>query len=288
MRKIVVWISLAVVVTMMIVSCAKSTDISYEAIDFDYSLKCKGDYHYLSFDDPQKYPSIQGEEISISISESIDFDNMDDFYNTVTKGLLNNTQKRHINTVFLKDSEGNIQICDFNSLYDLEVPSRYKICEIGWKGYTYSFRFDIGGNGYGTARLFQSEDDYDQIFRKEYTDELAEPGRNWIKTTEFKDGKEYDCYMTADGTYMNECYTLMQGEKTMVVKKYYRFESAANPELESLSPLFRCSNTIPASIKLFCTEGNKQMIVTIYVPPVDLSDEELLQFELVPYAPKEK
>ena len=286
MKKVLPWLCLIVVFIGCCAGCSRNKETSGPAEKADYSLIRKGENSYLVFDNPENYPPVRYEGLSIQEEEPIDFKDMDEFYHTVTKGLLSEQQKRHVNTVFAKDEEGNVLICDFDHLYNLRGPSRYRTYEIGWYGSYYAFRIRCENAEDGHVVLFPDKDLYDRVFKRYYTDELSDSKHYGILKTEQKDGIEYRIYSSENGFDVNVCYTLTQGDRTVQVKKYYRTEAAPySGTLEDLHPMFRRSDTIPANIKLFSEEDGKWMMVDIWGPMTDMTDEEILQFDLVPYTP---
>lgn len=241
-------------------------------VNSDYILICDGDKSFLVFDNIIEY------EIKNPTSQIISglyFDTMEEFKNTVTNGLLTDSQKRHMVLAFSKDSTGAIKICDFNNLYVPQLPANSSVSEVYWEGETYSFFLTLN-DGVSGSLGYLTEEIYNYI----YLDYLNFFDRDLITVTKIEtleNGRVVTYYNTRGGEFMNVRYTLTDGDKTIVVEKEFTLSLYDN------SHGFHVSSSVPDSVNLYGSYDDEFFHVLLRDFTTDPTDEWILSFGLEKY-----
>ena len=107
----------------------------------DYSIIKNDDGYSIIFENSEKY-KVSDDMLACMIA-TIDFPSMKEFKDSVTKGLLTDSQKQIIANTFPKNKDGSIKCCDFNNLYVPTLPDGCAVNAVGWGGgESYSFYID--------------------------------------------------------------------------------------------------------------------------------------------------
>ena len=233
----------------------------YEIRVDDYTLVKNESGCYFIFDDISKYQKEYAE--GSVVAADIPFGSIKELKDAVTKGLLEEWQKYGV--AGFSDNGIDIQICDFNNLYEPTLPQECSTIEVYWEGETYSYLVMMSDESFGVVE-YHTKESYDKRYSYEYEKFFD---RDTITVTGFeeRDGKEITHYKTSIGKlFRRERYTLTKGNITVQVDKDY----------------YSLDDTL-SRITLYCTGENLYYTVTLYSLAEDPSDEWLLQFGLKRY-----
>ena len=236
--------------------------------DSDYMLICDNDAFLIVFDDLNSY------QVDNQETATIDFATMKEFKDTVTKGLLTDTQKRIMATAFQKNNAGAIMTCDFKNLYVPKLPSGGAVNSVSWEGQSYSFDLTLNDGVFGWL-TYLTESQYNSKYQEAYLNYFSKDTITVTKTETLEDGKVASYYTTRAGQLMNLRYSLTVGEKVIVVDKTFRLQMN-NSDLVT-------SSTIPSNIALYCTSEEGFCYISLYDFTDDPTDEWLLSFGLQKY-----
>lgn len=213
-------------------------------------------------------------------SATIDFDNMKDFKDTVTKGLLTAAEKS-IMAGFKKNSDGAIITCDFNNLYVPIVPDNFEVGGVSWEGSNYGFSLLSDDGAFGSF-IYLPEDTYNNIFQSEYSNFFDRDLITVTKSEILEDGKEETFYTTRSGQFKKICYSLTDGEKTIVVDKAFWLQiDNSNYDLSAFG--IETSSTVPNDIHLYCISEEGFCYISLFKLNEDPTDEWLANFGLQKY-----
>lgn len=215
---------------------------------------------YVVIDDLYKYSnsSYGGSQLAY-----IPFESMKKFKDTITNGLLTDSDKELIAWAVRVYSDN--KTCDLNNLYEPIMPQGSNAGEVGWYVDYYSFNIRKDEVYKGHIKVF-TENDYNTFYIRDYENFLDE--KDTVTKVENIDGVETIYYYWSHYSYKNVRYTLQSGNKTVIVDKKFDLGK---------------SETVPYDIKLYCVEGNKYYIVNFDKVYEDPSDDWLLQFGLKRY-----
>lgn len=234
----------------------------------DYSIISENGEHFIVFDNLAEY-QVGNQDIA-----TIDFPNMKEFKDSVTKGKLTDIQKKIMATAFPKNSAGAVKTCDFNNLYVPKLPQGCATNGVSWQGQSYAFGLVLSDNSFGWFN-YLPEDQFESRFQNDYVKYFDKDTISVTKTETLEDGKEATFYSTREGQLMNIRYTLTVGEKTIAVDKTFRLQMN-NPELAT-------SSTVPVNVALYCTSEEGFYYISLYGFTDDPADEWLINFGLQKY-----
>ena len=229
----------------------------------DYTIACDNNKFFIIFDNIDIYQT-ENQDIC-----TVDFDTVEEFYDSVTKGLLTDTQKRIIATSFRKSDDGSVLTCDFNNLFVPKIPNEGKADGVSWEGETYSFSLTFDSGIFGWLTCF-TENNYNNRYRDDYLNYFDKEKITVIKEEKYENGKTATYYATNAGQFMNIRYVLPFDDKTITVDKFFVLETN-NSELSA-------SSTVPLRIKLYCESGEWHCCFHLYNFSVDPDDEWLKCF----------
>ena len=248
-------------------SCTRPTT-SHTASD--YSIIHSAESWYIVFRDETIYSLPNGQQTPATV----DFSSVDDFVYSVTNGLLKDWQKEIMVNAFPRDDNG-IMICDFNHIYEPVTPSECKLDGVGWAGLNYSFSISVDNDWSGIIHYY-TEKQYKSVFTADYVEYFNNQNITITKVETMDNGKVLTHYKTRSGEFMQERYSLTDGEKTFIVDKTYR--------LSMNNTMIPTSYTVPYNVTLYCTEGNVNYVVDLFDFSETPTDSWLLNFGLSPYS----
>ena len=265
---------LSLAMCIMLSACANSgsntqpdTPGEYEIKCSDYTLIGKNNEFFMMFDDINIY---QRPAIDL-VSRDVAFPTIKDFKNSVTKGLLTDSQKR-IMARFPKNSAGEILTCDFDNLYIPTLPTNGVVNGVLWKGQTYTFRANLNDEVWATIS-YMTKDDFDSTYQNNYLEFFNSDSITVTKTLD--DGKIATYFTTKAGDFMRMRYTMTVGTKIITVDKEFRLR--ANSDYQP------ASSTVPLSVDLYITSGDKFCYISLYGFSEDPTDAWLSCFGLEKY-----
>ncbi|MBR7122913.1 MAG: hypothetical protein IKC95_05610 [Oscillospiraceae bacterium] len=266
---------LSLAMCIMLSACANpgmneqpDTPGEYEIKCSDYTLIGKNNEFFMMFDDINIYQS-QGPESQVK--GTIEFPTMKDFKDSVTKGLLTDYQKE-IAAGFQKNRAGEIMTCDFDNLYIPTLPKNGVIKVISWDGQTYRFRANLNDEVWATIS-YMTKDDFDSTYQNNYLEFFNSDSITVTKTLD--DGKIATYFTTKAGDFMRMRYTMTVGTKIITVDKEFRLR--ANSDYQP------ASSTVPLSVDLYITSGDKFCYISLYGFSEDPTDAWLSCFGLEKY-----
>ena len=244
----------------------------------DYSIIKNDDGYSIIFENSEKY-KVSDDMLACMIA-TIDFPSMKEFKDSVTKGLLTDSQKQIIANAFPKNKDGSIKCCDFNNLYVPTLPDGCAVNAVGWGGgESYSFYIDCKKAELVYSHYY-TKDIFEERYKKDYQQFLYKSSIVVTKTETSSDGKEIAYFETSSGKFKRVSYTISDGNKTVTVDKMFRLEFY-NDNFD-----FPTSSTIPSSIYLYCTSEDLYNIVYLHDFYTDPADEWLLTFGLEKFIDK--
>lgn len=211
----------------------------------DYSIVQRDGQYYLVFDDPSIYKNLVNGKSHLMLAVP-HFDSVKELRDTVLNGKLNAWDKYITLSGHQKEKIG-VPICDFYHLYVPSLPQGGSVGGVSWGGETYSCSIDFE-NGISGYYRFDTEDGYNQIYASEYEAFFDRELITVTKKGQTEDGKEVTYYSTSAGEFKRIRYSLSDGKRTMVVDEdyYLKLDRTEDP----------VSDTVPASIRLYCMEDN--------------------------------
>jgi len=236
--------------------------------DSDYMLISDNGEFLIIFDDLNSY------QVDNQETATIDFATMKEFKDSVTKGLLTDTQKRIMATAFQKNDTGAILTCDFNNLYVPKLPSSGSFNGVSWEGQTYSFDLTLNDSVFGWL-TYLTESQYNNKYQEDYLNYFDKDTITVTNTETLEGEKVATYYTTRAGQLMNLRYSLTVGEKVIVVDKTFRLQMN-NSDIVT-------SSTVPSNIALYCTSDEGFCYVSLYNFTNDPTDEWLMNFGLQKY-----
>lgn len=266
--KIYTLICLVLSLTMCIMLSACSTHDNQSKNEdkySDYKLISENNEFFIVFDDLNMYQEENQD------TATIDFSTMKEFKDSVTKGLLNDTQKRIMATAFQKNSAGAIKVCDFNNLYIPKLPTNGVVNGVSWQGQSYSFGLSLSDGVFGLL-AYLTESQFNRSYQEDYVGLFNRDTINVTKTETLDDGKVATYYTTRTGELMNVRYTLTVGTTIIEVDKTFRLKMQSS-ELPT-------SSTVPSNVELYITSGDTFCYVSLYDFSEDPTDEWLSNFGL--------
>jgi len=271
MKKFVIYMVFLIVLCMFVTSCNNNTQTS-EDIDSennaenmsDYSIIQKDGEYFIVFDDISVYQNHPHQDIA-----NVSFPSMKNFKYSVTKGLLTDSQKRIMATSFKKNADGSIKSCDFNNLYVPILPETGNTNKVGWSGQSYSFPLSFENGISGTLSCL-TESQFESKYQMDYVDVLNRETTTITKTESLGDGKTAIYYTTSTGNLKRIRYSLIDGDKTIIVDKNFRLKMD-DPKLET-------SDTIPSNIRMYCTENGQNYYISLYGFTENPTDSWLSKF----------
>ena len=214
---------------------------------------------YVVIDDLYKYQtSLGGMQLAY-----IPFDSIEDFYNTVNSGVLDNSQKELI--AWAVRVYSNNRTCDLKNLYEPILPQGCDVLSVGWYVSYYSFSIKKSDEFRGYIQIL-NEEGYNQLYVRDFENIIGE--NDTVTHVENIDGIETIYYYRSSRSYKNVRYTLQSGNKTVIVDK--KFDMGT-------------SEIVPSNIKLYCVENGNYYVVNLNQIYEDLSDELLREFGLKRY-----
>ena len=218
---------------------------------------------YVVIDDLYKYQtSLGGMQLAY-----IPFDSIEEFYNTVNSGVLDNSQKELI--AWAVRVYSNNRTCDFKNLYEPILPQGCDVLSVGWYVSYYSFYIKKSNEFLGYIQIL-NEEGYNQLYVRDFENIIGE--NDTVTHVENIDGIETIYYYRSSHSYKNVRYTLQSGNKTVIVDK--KFDMGV-------------SEIVPLDIKLYCVENGNYYVVNLKQIYEDLSDELLREFGLKRYVNEE-
>ncbi|MBR6682594.1 MAG: hypothetical protein IKL40_06390 [Clostridia bacterium] len=236
--------------------------------NMDYSIVSENGNYSIIFDNPTEY-QINNQKLA-----NISFPSMKNFKDSVTKGLLTDSQKQIMATSFKKNADGSIKSCDFNNLYVPILPETGNTNRVGWSGQSYSFSLSFENGISGTLSCL-TESQFESNYQMDYVDVLNRETITITKTESLGDGKTAIYHSTSTGKLKKIRYSLTIEEKTIIVDKTFRLQMD-NPNLET-------SDTIPSDITMYCTENGQNYTIYLYGFTEDPTDSWLSKFGITAF-----
>ena len=246
----------------------KGTDQESSALISDYSLIEQSGKNYIVFDSISMYQNNGQSQLA-----NLEFSNMKTFKDSVVNGKLADWQKTTIATSFKKDDFG-VLTCDFNNLLEPRLPDNFKIDGISWSGETYSFYISASSDVFGFVHNYSSTQYY-EIFEDEFENYFNKETITVKENTETDDGKVVTTYSTSAGDLLQIRYTIVDGNKTIVVDETYRIDMAD----ESI----QTSSTIPTNVTLYCVDKGAYYIVDLFGFTIKPTEQWLCEFDMQTY-----
>ncbi len=267
MVKVNLWVLSTVLITGFLIGCAQEKNHPFESSDscvekessvysevgiddaeknedFDYQIIEIEGNTYFSFDDESRYKDLSTSQMAPVVS----FKSMRAFYEGMNCGTLTEEQKKIV-AKFDRNEAGQIQICNTNNLVTPIVPEDVQIRSIDWYGKYYSAM--IGGDVYG----YITPCDKATYNKRAEEVSITQNERITITSVEFDEDRnaEVTNYNTKNARLKQIRYTVQSGDRQIVVIEKYNLE-VLNPSVEGMLEI---SDTVPASIQLFCIEDGR-------------------------------
>ena len=233
----------------------------------DYSIIEYEGQKYIVFEDVSIYESIENDVANV------DFDNIKEWKDTVINGNLSIYQKAIIATAFARDEVG-IPICDFDNLYEPNLPSGWTVASVLWggDGYGFTLRSDTGGSASINCLPKYA---YDKRFERNYENLFDSYTITVTDTVVTEDCKTKIFYSTFAGNLMQIRYEISDGERTFIVDETYR--------LDMVDKSLITSSTVPSHVTLYCEDKGACFVVYLYGLTTKTSEDWLAQFYLKEY-----
>lgn len=266
----------ATICVMLLCSCGagntvnkdgKTTDLNEEGaikeVDMEhYTLHSVGDQWYMRFNENAN-PSDKSPEGSLSACLS--FNSLDELVSRIKTDSFTNGQRKHVQTVFLKDENG-VRLFDINNPPIPVFPEEYSIQEVLWYGCYYAIHL-INSNNETIYLEWLPEDGFEEIFQYEYVNYLEGDYLD-VSGPEIIGGKTVYMLTSKSSVRKMVRYEPVPG---VYVQEMYRIKNMTGSVYEE-------SETIPAWIRLYSQSTDIQFTVAISKPGRAISAEELLQF----------
>lgn len=242
----------------------------------DYTLIRNNNKFALAFDNFDVYRE-NSDDCALA---TVEFPNMKEFKDTVTKGLLTDSQKRIV-AGFPKNNDGTIITCDFNNLHVPEVPDDIAVGTVDWRGADYYFGLHSDDGAFGWLVCFP-EYLYDSIFQSDYLNSFDNSMITVTKSEVLEDGTQEIFYTTSNGQLKNIRYSFTDNGKTIFVDKQFILQlDNSNYDLSLFG--LKVSSTVPECIYLYGISEEGYYTVSLYNLTNDPTDEWLANFGLRQY-----
>ena len=244
---------------------AGNTDTSMVE-SWNYTIIEQNGKNYIVFEDPTVY-QIWAVDVA-----TVEFNSLADFKDSVMNDKLSVWDKQIMITVFEKDEVG-ILTPDFNNLLEPDMPNDCTIGLISWEGIYYSFGVSTSSEAFGFITGY-SQEKYNEIFQEDFENYFDQDTIISItETIETDDGKTITTYRTSMAELKNIRYTILVGNKTIVVDERY---TLANEWLPT-------SDTVPSRITLYITQNDRYSVMMMHSFEEKPSEEWLSEFGMHPY-----
>lgn len=235
-------------------------------ISWNYTIIEEEGQHYIVFEDPAVYEYEGQQQLA-----SVQFNSLTEFKESVTNNKLSASDKEIVAT-FERDEVG-ILTPDFNNLFEPDIPNDCTIGLISWEGIYYSFGVSTSSEAFGFITGY-SQEKYNEIFQEDFENYFDQD--TIISITEIietDDGKTIATYRTSMAELKNIRYTILVGNKTIVVDERY---TLANEWLPT-------SDTVPSRITLYITQNDRYSVMMMHSFEEKPSEEWLSKFGMHPY-----
>lgn len=235
---------------IVILLCACSTETLTS--NKKYKILKKDSNFYIEFQSNQTAEE-QSENVlshlSVGISKSYPkFNSISDMRAKILNGDISDEQIAVLQT----DGTNNVlEICNPNNLYDLALPKNLAYDYILWYGDTYSF--EIEDDSFMGYVFYSNEEAYNQEFSEKYSDFLMEKHSVISDTVISERNARVVHSMNDAGEFKNMFYTISTTTgDTLYVKEEYVLRYFGD---ETLTDTYEVSETIPANIRIFGSNG---------------------------------
>ncbi len=237
----------------------------------DYRIVRENGQCFIVFDNIAKYVLKHPHP---DIPATIEFDTIQTFKDSVTKGKLTYAQKEIIVNAFPRNSDGKIPCCDFDKLYAPVLPVGGTVGGVSWKGEAYSFQLTLNDNASGYLHCL-TEEAYQEKYQNDFLNFFDRDTITVTKTEDLGNGKAATYYTTTAGELMNIRYGYAKGALNFVIDKTFRLKMN-NPELTP------ASEEIPSAIDLFCRSAEGYFHISLHDLCEDPADDWLSAFGITP------
>ena len=268
MKKFICLLVASLMLCMGLSACSQGNN------QVDYRIVRENGQCFIVFDDITVYQREYPPDVDINVVADVEFDTIQAFKDSVTKGKLTYAQKEIIANAFPRNSDGKIPCCDFDKLYAPVLPVGGTVGGVSWKGEAYSFQLTLNDNTSGYLHCL-TEESYLDKYQYHYLDFFDRDTITVTKTEDLGNGKVATYYTTIAGELMNIRYGYAKGNRNFVIDKTFRLKMN-NPELTP------ASEEIPSVIDLFCRSAEGYFHISLYDLCEDPSDDWLSAFGIAP------
>ena len=234
-----------------------NTDADYEVVSSEEGSRIV----FLSLSDYEYDNGFMG-------SAYLSFKSLKEMKEIVTKGHLNEGQKRTIAKNFPRNDKNEILCCDFDNLFNPILPSGGSVVKVDWSGITYSFCLDFKDGGFGYLNYY-TKDIYDRKIT-EYENFFDNENITVIRTEKLDENQIATYYKTSVAELMIVRCSLTDGNRKINIQKKYR--------LKHYDPSVKTSNSVPIEVTLYCSEDDVRYSVQLHGLKTTPSDLWLLKF----------
>ena len=240
-----------------------------------YDIVEKDGKHYISFNTyllGERRVSKNGCYAGVSLP---DFTSIAQMKKKIESGDFEENELRAIEAK-CKENNGLLEICDLDSLCDVQMPQDVALHDISWWGNGYGF--NLRGQNVDSCNIdCEIAEEYNYSFQKYY----AKCPYSKDMAYDFREEKSYDpegtqiFYKTGAGDFKVVKYEIREENRILYVSEEYR--------LTNYRGTLDTSTTVPYRIKMFTEENGAFVTVSIYEPTERPSVEWLSSFGVTPY-----